>query len=84
MNRLITLCSILLFSWVPLSAPLSTPLMAQAPNDECSGAVSISPGINNLDSTLATTGTDPIPVDTCPGTALGQVAFDVWYSLEVL
>lgn len=83
MNRLITLCSILLFSWVPLSAPLSAPLMAQAPNDECSGAVSISPGINNLDSTLATTGTDPIPVDTCPGTALGQVAFDVWYSLEV-
>ncbi|OUU24235.1 MAG: hypothetical protein CBC13_03900 [Planctomycetia bacterium TMED53] len=58
-------------------------LHAQVSNDECSGAVSIGLGVQSIDTTLATSSSDPIPTDTCPGTALGEVLFDVWYSLNV-
>jgi subtilisin-like proprotein convertase family protein len=58
-------------------------LSAQSPNDECFGAIAVDVGIQSIDTTLATSGTDPVPVDTCPGTALGEVLFDVWYSFQV-
>ena len=58
-------------------------LSAQAINDECFQATIIGEGSHSIDTTQATTGTDPVPVDTCPGTALGEVLFDVWYSFEV-
>ena len=34
-------------------------LSAQSPNDECFGAIAVDVGIQSIDTTLATSGTDP-------------------------
>ncbi len=83
MKPLMSLYWILLLTSCVVAVTVPTTLFSQAINDECSGAISIVPGVQAVDTTQATTGTDPIPVDTCPGTFLGGAYFDVWFSLVV-
>lgn len=69
--------TILLFH---LSSPAS--IQAQPANDECSGALPAIIGDNFLDTTVATTSTDPISDSLCSGTALGIVNQDVWFLFD--
>ena len=55
---------------------------AQPANDECSGATPATIGSNPLDTTAATTSSDPISDNLCSGTALGIVNQDVWFRFD--
>ncbi|MBT6784783.1 MAG: hypothetical protein HOA95_08230 [Planctomycetes bacterium] len=58
---------------------LNSELLAQALNDECTGASEVFLGTNAIDTSDATNSLEEIPTSTCPGTALGGVHGDVWY-----
>jgi len=47
--------------------------------DECDTALIAALGSNPVDTTAATTGTDPIDSANCAGTFLGEFVQDVWY-----
>jgi len=49
-------------------------------NDDCAGSLAVGPGAHPFDSTNATDGGAPDPSALCPGSALGAVAKDVWFS----
>lgn len=76
-NLLSSLVSLILLSQVPLI------LHAQPVNDDCSGATAVFLGSNPIDTTQATTSTEPIPDSTCPGSTLGQVLYDAWFQFAV-
>jgi Zn-dependent metalloprotease len=51
-----------------------------APGDECASASVAVFGSNPVDTTTATQSADPFGSNTCPGTALGQMTSDIWFS----
>ena len=59
---------------------LALPISAQPANDECVGAEPVDIGANAIDTTGATASADPYNDLNCPGTFLGAMAADCWYS----
>ncbi|MGE4614468.1 MAG: hypothetical protein AAEJ46_09040, partial [Planctomycetota bacterium] len=51
-----------------------------ASGDECASASVAVFGSNPVDTTTATQSADPFDSNTCPGTALGQMTSDIWFS----
>lgn len=69
-----------------IAVGMSEPVCGQAPpgpppsNDDCAGSIPVFVGLNDIDSNNATTGGPPGDDSQCPGTFLGDVGNDIWYS----
>lgn len=69
-----------------IAVGMSEPVCGQAPpgpppaNDDCANSIPVFVGLNDIDSNNATDGGPPGDGTQCPGTFLGDIGNDIWYS----
>ena len=71
----------LIIDWIPVPLPLPLiPPLGGCPGDECDDPIPAVLGLNGFDTTDCTDSPDPYDDAQCPGTFIGDMNQDIWFT----